>query len=72
MTEPIRQEILAGVQRLGELAPELRFGQLIANLAFDAEGPSDEALWNMDDEKLLEALRKQIADFARRSQQSVA
>jgi hypothetical protein len=31
MIEPLRQEMLA---RLSELAPDMRFGQLITNLAF--------------------------------------
>ena len=34
MIEPTRQEILARLARLSELAPDMRFGQLVANLAF--------------------------------------
>jgi hypothetical protein len=71
MTNPVRQEILAKLDRLSELAPELRFGQMIANLAFLAAGPWDQTLWDLEDEQLLEALTQQVADFELR-QSSVA
>jgi hypothetical protein len=51
-----RQEILSRLARLSELAPEVRFGQLIANLAFLASGPWDETLWDLEDDQLLAAI----------------
>lgn len=39
MNNPVRRDLLHELERLGELAPELRLGQLIANLAFLAKGP---------------------------------
>ena len=36
MIEPTRQEILARLERLSELAPDMRFGQLIRSSAWDA------------------------------------
>jgi hypothetical protein len=39
MIQSTRQEILARLARLSELAPDTRFGQLIADLAFMAAGP---------------------------------
>jgi len=30
--------------------PDIRFGQLIANLAFMAAGPYDQTLWNLDNQ----------------------
>jgi hypothetical protein len=71
MIHPVRQEILSQLERLSELTPEIRFGQLIANLAFLAAGPWDQTLWNLEDEQLLSAIKLHIADLARR-QQSVA
>jgi hypothetical protein len=56
-------QILVELQRLSELAPEFRFGQMIANLAFLAEGPWNETLWDLEDDKLLAALREQVAQF---------
>ncbi len=66
MIDPTRVEILARLGRLSELAPELRFGQMIANLAFLAAGPWDQTLWNLEDEQLLSALQQQVADFTSR------
>lgn len=67
MTEPIRAEILTRLERLSELAPDIRFGQLIANLAFMAAGPWDQTLWDLEDEQLLGAIRQLESDLARRS-----
>lgn len=71
MINPVRQDIPRQLGRLSELAADLRFGQLIANLAFLAAGPWDQTLWDMEDEQLLTAIRQQLADLSER-QQSVA
>jgi hypothetical protein len=71
MIDPVRQEILSHLERLSELSPEVRFGQLIANLAFLAAGPWDQTLWDLEDAQLLTALRQHVADLKQR-QQSVA
>jgi hypothetical protein len=67
MIEPLRQEILARLARLSELAPDMRFGQLIANLAFMAAGPWDQTLWNLEDDQLVEAIRQLEADLSQRT-----
>lgn len=67
MMEPTRQEILARLARLSELAPEMRFGQLIANLAFIAAGPWDRTLWDLEDEQLVEAIRQMETDLSQRT-----
>jgi hypothetical protein len=66
MIESTRQEILTRLARLSELAPDLRFGQLIANLAFMAAGPWDQTLWNLEDEQLVGAIRQMEADLSQR------
>ncbi len=66
MIEPNRQEILARLARLSELAPEMRFGQLIANLAFMAAGPWDQTLWNLEDGQLVGAIRQMESDLSKR------
>ena len=40
--------------------PEARFGQLIANLSYLVKGPSNEAIWDVEDEELLAAARKHL------------
>lgn len=64
MIEPTRQEILTRLARLSELAPDMRFGQLIANLAFMAAGPWDQTLWDLEDEQLVGATRQMESDLS--------
>jgi hypothetical protein len=71
MIPPVRQEILRQLGQLSELTPDVRFGQLIANLAFLAAGPWDQTLWDLEDEQLLAAIQQHLADLSDR-QQSVA
>ncbi len=71
MIEPTRRDILHALERLSELTPEVRFGQLIANLSYLAVGPTNEAIWEMEDEQLLIAIRQHDSDLSRR-QASVA
>ena len=71
MTDPTRCEILDRLARLSELAPDMRFGQLVANLAFMAAGPWDRSLWDLEDEQLLGAIRQFEADLARRAEDVV-
>jgi hypothetical protein len=61
-----RQEILRLLTQLSELAPDYRFGQMIANLSYIAIGPTNEAIWDMEDEQLLAAIQKHIDDHSRR------
>jgi len=56
------------LERVSDLAPEYRFGQLIANLAFLAKGPWDQTLWDLEDDELTAALDQLIDDLSRRQQ----
>lgn len=67
MITPQRQEILRLLEQLSELTPDVRFGQLIANLSYLAVGPTNEAIWDMEDEQLLAAIRQHIADLSERA-----
>ena len=62
-----RQEILRLLEQLSELTLEVRFGQLIANLSYLAVAPTNEAIWDMEDEQLVAAIRKHIADLSDRA-----
>ncbi len=63
MTVPVRQDLLAVLGELSVACPEMRFGQLIANLSTLARGLNGEGLWEAADEELLAAARKQLAYF---------
>lgn len=67
MITPQRLEILRLLERLSELTPDVRFGQLVANLSYLAIGPTNEAVWDMEDDQLLAAIRKHIADLSDRT-----
>jgi hypothetical protein len=72
MSDPVRAELLA---RLGELSrawPEMRFGQLIANLAVVARGVEASAVWDMEDAELLAAVNWQLTELAARRGVEVA
>ena len=62
----LKREILQALSDLVEHTPDVRFGQLIANLAVIARGPAPEAVWDMEDDELLAAVKSHIEDFERR------
>jgi hypothetical protein len=62
MTES-RQELIRLMTELSEFAPELRMGQLIANLATLARGPEVEAIWDAEDEELTAAARQLLVHY---------
>ena len=69
MTDPTRHEILRLLEQLSEREPEVRFGQLIANMAFLAAGPWNETLWDLEDDQLLQAISQHLADVSRTQRQ---
>jgi hypothetical protein len=48
-----RADLLAALAALSQRYPHWRFGQLVANVA----GWSDQEIWDVEDEQLLEAAR---------------
>ncbi len=66
MIDPARREVLRLLEELSATCPEYRFGQMIANLAMLARGDADSAIWAMEDEELLAAARKHLADWNER------
>lgn len=60
MTTNVRRDILQILSELSACCPEVRFGQLIANLSYLAKGPTNEAIWDVEDEELLAAARKHL------------
>ena len=50
----------------GDVCPEVRLGQLIANLSFLARELSNESIWEVEDTELLEAARKHLQEWRSR------
>jgi hypothetical protein len=67
MNRAVRDELLRVLSRFSDHAPDMRFGQLIADLAFLARssGPSD--VWDVEDEEMLEAARSHLRELEQRS-----
>jgi hypothetical protein len=63
MMSPVRQEVLQVLAELSEVCPEVRLGQLMANFSYLARGLSNESIWDMEDEELLEAARKYLEQW---------
>ena len=63
-----RRQLLRLIEEMGEGYPEFRLGQLIANLAFWARGDQKGAVWNVEDEELMAAVREPIQNAKHRVQ----
>jgi hypothetical protein len=63
MISQLRREVLQLLEQASELSPEIRLGQLLANLSYMAVEPTPEAIWEMEDEQLLDALRQYLEDL---------
>ena len=69
----LRRELLERLGSLWELAPTLRFGQLVCNLTTTAGGWAPGDQWDLEDERLLRAVRQMEAEFRlRRDRQRTA
>jgi hypothetical protein len=61
-----RGELLTCLAELSEAAPDLRLGQLVANLATLAQGAKVEAIWDAEDEELLASARRLLEHYRSR------
>ena len=66
MIDPARREVLRALEELSEACPQYRFGQMIANLAMIARGDPRRCDLGLEDEELLVAARKHLADWNER------
>ena len=56
MTQNDRTELLTALAEMSRRYPDWRFGQLVANVA----GWTDQDIWDVEDQKLLEACRTHL------------
>ncbi len=63
-TEHIRTDLLAALSQLGQLRPEWRLGQTIANLAMTAGRLDSGGVWDLEDEEALAAARTLIRQYS--------
>lgn len=62
-----RDELLRLLSDLSSEAPDLRLGQLVANLATLANGPNVEAIWDAEDADLVAAARRLLDHYRQRN-----
>jgi hypothetical protein len=58
---PERFELLRELEKLAARMPDVRFGQLVANLSYAAKGATQQAIWEVQDEELLAAAKAQLS-----------
>lgn len=61
MNDQARSDLLAAISELSRRYPQWRLGQLIANIA----GWADQAVWDVEDEQLLAAVRLHLRQSAK-------
>jgi hypothetical protein len=62
-----REEIVKALVEMSERHPDWRFGQMVANIAYWALGPSSEAILDVEDKQLLGAVKKHLARKPRKA-----
>jgi hypothetical protein len=55
-----RKEILKALGEMSDRYPDWRFGQMVSNVSAWAGGAKVEAIWNVEDEQFLAALKKHL------------
>ena len=68
MIQATQHELIEKLAELQQLSPDVRFGQLLANLGFLVEDQTDRSLWDVEDANLLEVIEKHRTDLLRRQQ----
>jgi hypothetical protein len=61
-----QHELIEKLTDLQQLSPNIRFGQLLANLGFLVEDQTDQSLWDVEDARLLEVMEKHRVDLLQR------
>ncbi len=66
MISATRQGLIEKLAKIHQLSPDVRFGQLLANLGFLVEDQTDRPLREVEDDRLLEIMERHRGDLARR------
>jgi hypothetical protein len=60
----VHDELIESLAELRRALPSMRLGQLIANMATVARGAVPGAIWEMEDEELMAAIRWQLQQLS--------
>jgi hypothetical protein len=72
MNESERQQFLHSLATIMDLSPDVRFGQLLANLGFLAEARAACSMWDIDDARLLEVMSEHQRELAARGRERLS
>lgn len=64
MSVAVHDELIESLAELRLALPSMRLGQLIANMATVARGAVPGAVWEMEDDELLTAIRWQLQQMS--------
>ena len=64
MNAVVHDELMESLAELRRTLPSMRLGQLIANMATVARGAIPGAIWEMEDDELLAAIRWQLQQLS--------
>lgn len=66
MTPTTQHELIEKLADIHQLSPGVRFGELLANLAFLVEDQTDQTIREIEDDRLLEIMERHRIDLSRR------
>ena len=66
MTPTTQHELIEKLADIHLLSPDIRFGELLANLGFLVEDQTNQTLREIEDDRLLEIMEKHRDELARR------
>jgi hypothetical protein len=66
MIPTTQHQLIEKLADIHQLSPDVRFGELLANLGFLVEDQTDQTLRDIEDDRLLEVMEKHRVDLARR------
>ena len=66
MIPTTHHELIEKLADIHQLWPDVRFGELLANIGFLVEDQTDQPLRDIEDDRLLEVREKHRVDLARR------
>lgn len=72
MNTTAHDELVESLAELRQALPAMRLGQLIANMATVARGAEPGAVWDVEDDELLAAIRWQLGELAAHAEGTAA
>lgn len=65
MNDSLRTELLETICEVAELSPDVRIGQMLANLGFLVEARAGGSIWDIEDRDLLQVVQQHRDELQR-------